>query len=336
VAIDRERRASLLGAKLRALVVAGWATEAATSGSLEGTFPGGATLRSGRLGWVLADDDAHRSLGPALAWARQQQVEELHVLVERDAGLLARRAGLFRRPATIWTISGAELHPADPEPTAEPRPPSEAARAAAVALHEAGLEVVEEHGEITGEVLGLEVARVVVDTDGSARVEVGVGRHDREAFAMLHAGREPADALHSVTQTVETHRRSGAPPHPLNRLGAPRWLRSRLIAEPGLVGAAELRPVEGILPRAGVEDTTPEAAVGVDPSGGPVVAVASTGIDLDLVPTAADLRLAHAPSARLVLVVPERDAHPATLALASALIDPAEVVALHGDWRGES
>jgi hypothetical protein len=66
------------------------------------------------------------------------------------------------------------------------------------------------------------------------------------------------------------------------------------------------------------------------------VAVASTGIDLDLLPTAADLRLAHAPSARLVVVVPERDAHPVTRALASSLVDPAEVVALPGDWRSES
>ncbi len=83
-----------------------------------------------------------------------------------------------------------------------------------------------------------------------------------------------------------------------------------------------------------MKDTTPEAAVGVDEAGRAIVVVTSTGIDLDLVPTAADLRSAHAPSARLVLVMPERDAHPVTRALASALVDPAEVVALPGDWRG--
>jgi hypothetical protein len=34
-----------------------------------------------------------------------------------------------------------------------------------------------------------------------------------------------------------------------------------------------------------------------------------------------------------LLVVPERDDHPATRALAQRLRNPAEVVALSGDWR---
>lgn len=37
-----------------------------------------------------------------------------------------------------------------------------------------------EGGELMGELLGLEVARVVVGDDGSAHVEAGVGRFDRE------------------------------------------------------------------------------------------------------------------------------------------------------------
>ena len=32
-------------------------------------------------------------------------------------------------------------------------------------------------------------------------------------------------------------------------------------------------------------------------------------------------------------MVPERDDHPVTRKLASALVDPAEVVAVPGDWR---
>ena len=69
------------------------------------------------------------------------------------------------------------------------------------------------------------------------------------------------------------------------------------------------------------------------PTGGPWWWWHRPGIDLGLVPMAADLRLAHAPGARLVLVVPERDAHPVTRRLAAALVEPAEVVALPGDWR---
>jgi hypothetical protein len=75
-------------------------------------------------------------------------------------------------------------------------------------------------------------------------------------------------------------------------------------------------------------------ALGKDEATGLEVVVAcSVGIHLDLVPAAADARLALAPEARLVLVVPERDAHPVTRALAERLQHPAHLVALPGDWR---
>jgi hypothetical protein len=74
-------------------------------------------------------------------------------------------------------------------------------------------------------------------------------------------------------------------------------------------------------------------ATGTSVDGHPVVVVASTGIDLDLVPFAADARLRTAPAARLVLAVPERDAHPVTQALAAALNRPAEVITVATDWR---
>jgi hypothetical protein len=59
----------------------------------------------------------------------------------------------------------------------------------------------------------------------------------------------------------------------------------------------------------------------------------SVGIDLDLVPTAAEMRALHAPGARLVLAVPARDDHPVTRRIASRLREPAEIVALPDDWR---
>ena len=51
----------------------------------------------------------------------------------------------------------------------------------------------------------------------------------------------------------------------------------------------------------------------------PVVVVCSTGIDLDLVPTAADCRRLYDPDAGLVIVIPEGDDHPVTLALGGGL-----------------
>ena len=57
--------------------------------------------------------------------------------------------------------------------------------------------------------------------------------------------------------------------------------------------------------------------------------VCSSGIDLDVVPWAADARAFLAsPEAELVIAVPERDASPVTVALAQALRNPARVVAL--------
>ena len=289
-------------------------------------------MARGSSGWVLIEDQPHRALGPALAWARQADVDELHVLVEHASGVLARRATAFHRPPTIWQIDGRAVTAAEPLPFGEPLTPSAEALAAADVLRRAGVDVVIEHGEVLGEIMGLEMARVVVDEHG-ARVEVGVGRHDREAFAMMHGDTPSPQALASVVDTVRRHRLAGAPPHPLNRLAAGQWLRWRLIGDPSSVGAAELRAVEGTVARSNVKDAVPAAAVGTDVDGRSVVVVCSTGIDLDLVPLAADVRMAHAPDARLVLVLPERDAHAVTRALAAALTEPADLVPLPEDWR---
>ncbi|MGZ4703732.1 MAG: hypothetical protein ACXWCM_02595 [Acidimicrobiales bacterium] len=332
MSLDPDRRRAALAAKLGALVAGRWPTDPATAERESSTNAAGATLREGSTGWVLLDERPERGLGAALGWARQQQVDDLHVLADDEAGVLARRAAEFARAPRVWSIQGRDLT----EASLAPFPPAVAlapeADAAAELLRGAGIDVVIEHGVVVGEVEGLEVARVVVDERG-ARVQVGVGRHDREAFAMLHGEVPTPEALASVIETVRGFRRAGAAPHPLNRLGAERWLRSRVIADPSIVGATDLVAVEGTLAREGVKDVVPAAAVGTGVDGAPVVAVASVGIDLDLVPTAADVRARYAPGARLVLVLPERDALATTRALAAALAEPAEIVTRPGDWR---
>jgi hypothetical protein len=77
----------------------------------------------------------------------------------------------------------------------------------------------------------------------------------------------------------------------------------------------------------------PACLVGEDADGRPVVVACSVGIDLDLVPTAAEIRQLHAPGARLLLAVPARDDHPVTRRIASRLRDAAEIVTLPDDWR---
>ena len=102
-------------------------------------------------------------------------------------------------------------------------------------IEAAGAVPVIEHGLLAGEVAGLEVCRVVVDPGtGQARLEVGVGAHDREAFQLVHGDVPTVEALSSVVAAVAEHRRPGAPPHPLNRLGAERLSVVDQVSDPRL------------------------------------------------------------------------------------------------------
>ena len=278
---------------------------------MAGTFPGGAAVTRGDEGWVLVVERPASSLGRVLVWADREGVATVNVLVDDPAaaGLLARRAAAFAPSPEIWLVEERRLRRAEAAPPPVPVEPPAAARRQVGLLEGAGVEVVAEHGEIRGEVLGLEVARVVVDEGdgggaGPARVEVGVGRHDRDAFTMVHGGVPTAEALARVVEKVRQHRQADAEAHPLGRLAAERWLRALLVADPAAVGATRLVPADPTIPREGVKDVAPAIAFGVDDAGRAVVVACSVGIDLDLVPAAADARLAHAPDGRLVVVVP--------------------------------
>jgi hypothetical protein len=324
----------LLAAKLRALVDAGFGP--AERAPLD--FPGGAGLVAPGVAWMLLDGPPLASFGPALVWAGRQGASEVHLLVDSDAGVLARRASCFAEPPVVWQVDGSSLTaavPAPPAPSIAPQPAAELAEL----LIDADLEVVVEDALVRGEVLGLEVARIVhgetstgTPIDGPL-LEVGVGHADRELTALLHAGLSPVDQLHRVVEIVRHHRRPDAERHPLNQLAPERWLRARLVAEPERVGLTRLRPIGPAVARPNLRDTAVAMALGERDDGSPVVVACSVGIDLDLVPAAADARLSAAPDAELLLVVPARDAHPVTRDLAARLARPAQVVALDGDWR---
>jgi len=284
-------------------------------------FPGGAALEGDDGVWVLTD-----SLGGALAIHRRTGgTGPLHVVAESNVGLLARRASQFAASPMVWTVAGTALERVEPAPFVPPPPLPPGVAAYADVLTAAGADPVVEHGRLVGEVLGLEVARVVVE-DGTPRLEVGVGRFDRDAHALLAMDEPTAARLQAVVELVRRYRRLDAEPHPLQRLALARWLRARLLAEPWLVGADHLAPLAPTVEAPDLRTPWPAPATGVDTEGRPLVVVASVGVDLDLVPAAADARLADGRDARLVLAVPARDAHPVTLALAAALAAPAEVV----------
>jgi hypothetical protein len=323
---DPARRSALLGLKLGALV-----RDHAGEGSVAaGVMVGGAALVRDGEAWVLADERPARALGPALAWMRQQGATALHLLAESDTGLLARRAEAFAVPVEVLRVEGRSLSPAEPVPLPVPPPLDPDLAALAGLIVDGGAEPVVEFGVLVGEVAGLEVCRAVRDPDrGVVRLEVGVGAADREMFQVLHGDVPPVEELRRVVDAVSPYRRPGAEPHALNRLAAERLLRWRLLQDPPLVGAAVLLPGQPPYPRANLKDPVPCVARGEAPDGRPLVVVCSTGVDLDLVPYAADARLADARlDISLVLAVPERDAHAVTRALADLLVEPAVLVAV--------
>jgi hypothetical protein len=332
--IEPGRLSSLLSAKLGALVRAQWGDVDAEPAD----FPGGAALIAGTTGWLLLDTSPLAALGPALVWADRRELAEVNLLVEADAGLVARRAQLFTRPPAIWAVDGRTLAAASPASPREPVTPEPAPDLAEL-LVDADIEVVVEDGIVRGEVLGLEVARIVHGTTTSGTpidepvLEVGVGHADREMTAVVHGTLPSAAQLARVVDIVRAQRRVDAPRHPLNQLAPERWLRARLIADPSRIGLASLRAAPPAVPRPNLRDPAIAIAVGADADGREVVVACSVGVHLDLVPAAADARLALAPDADLRLVVPARDAHPVTAALAERLVRPAHLVPLEGDWR---
>jgi len=332
MALDPDRRSALLASRLRTLAQSRWEV---ADGARAGAFPEGASLSDGERCWVLVEDGGERRLGGALAVARRAGVSELHLIVtdQRAGAVVARRASTFAVPPQVWWAQSRELTAVAPALVATDPAPAPEAELYRPLLRAAGLDPVVEGANLVGELLGLEVARVVVADDGSAHVEAGVGRFDREVGAMMFAELGEADALARAVDIVARYRTHGAPRHPLNQLVLERWLRAVVIACPSVVGASELRAVGSALPRRNLTEEGVATAVGVHETGVEVVVCCSTGVYLDLVPTAADDRLTHAPGARLVLAVPERDAVAVTVDLAAQLASPAEVVAVPGDWQ---
>jgi hypothetical protein len=344
MSLDPARREALLNAKLAALVRENGPGRDWLSSANSLSLGADVVLHDDTAGiaWVLLDADHLRGLGRALTWATAHAVAQLHLFVDEAdapdvAGHLARRAGLLSLPdgaPDIWSVQGRDARRAAPS-TVEPAPSSHGREADALAtfLRENDVEVVTEHTCVIGEVVGLEVARTVHADDG-VRLEVGVGRHDREAAELLHGRRDPREALPAVAALVRSHRSIGAPSHPLNRLAPQRWLLRHLVEHPALIGLASLEPVVGPLPRGAVDDVVPAFGVGRDVDGTPVVVATSVGVDIDVVPAALDAWAQHAPEARLLVVVPERDALPSLQRVAALAITSVEIVTVPDGWRG--
>ncbi|HVM06947.1 MAG TPA: hypothetical protein VM345_00665 [Acidimicrobiales bacterium] len=330
--IDPSRRENLLKAKLRGLVRSRWASALTTA--RDGGLPGGAALLAGDTAWALGEDEPGRSLGPALAWARKNGASQLHLLVAADAGTLARRAGRFSMPTTVWQIVGTELAEVDPEPLPPEPPLAEGADAFRGLLERAGTDPVVEHGILRGEILGLEVARIVDDEHG-VHLEVGVGKHDREAHKEARGTSQGLDALFEVVRTVAEYRRPGKEGHEAFHLAPERWLRTVVMHKPELVDAepGSLEPVSSPVFRSDLRRPAPAPLRGTTTAGRPLLVVCSVGLDLDVMSGTADAYEADGREPELVLCIPASDAYPAIRDLAALHVPPARVVTVPSDWR---
>ena len=284
---DLERRSRLLALKLRALVREHLGLASDPEGTPE-AFGLGAAFVTSDATWVLIDGESSRALGPVLAWTSRFE-KPVHLLVERDSGIIARRAQFFTSSITVWHVNDRSLLPA----VAEPHLPIVEAKPEHVAMMDliasSGADALIEHGIVVGEVRGLEMCRVVDDnTTGESRLEVGMGVNDREAFAMVHGELPKEEALRNVIEAVAVHRELDAMVHPFNQFGAERMHRWRALNDPASIGFADLSPADPPVRRTNLKDAVPCVALGTTLNGEASVAVFVQGVDLDVVPFAVD------------------------------------------------
>ena len=285
--VDTERRSRLLALKLRALIREHLGLSGDPDGRVEVFAPGAAFITNDAV-WLLIDGNAARALGGVLAWGTKFELP-IHLVVENDSGLLARRAALFDVDITVWHADERVLLPA----LAEPHLPTTQAKPEHLAFTEliqsSGADALVEHGIVVGEVRGLEMCRVVDDVvSGVARLEVGMGVNDREAFAMVHGELPTEQALRNVIDAVAIHREPGTNVHPFNQFGAERMHRWRALQDPTSIGFSRLDPVDPPVKRTNLKDAVPCAAIGSTDSGNLSAAVFVHGVDLDVVPFAVD------------------------------------------------
>jgi len=253
-----------------------------------------------------------------LWWARRSPGVPLHLVGEPSLSRVTRR--LTGLDVAVWEVSGGEVRRSEPEAPAPRSTVPAAHETFAAVIERCGAEPVREHGVLSGEVLGLEVCRIVGGDE--PRLDVGVGAIDRETYGLVHAGRDPEESLREVVASVRALRAGGDGGHPFARLAAARLLRCHVLAQPSTVGAAALSPAEPPHPRGGLTIDEPCVATGTAIDGGPLVVVCAAGADPGAVPFAIDARLRESPGARLVVAVRAGNVT-ATMSALAAMVRPA-------------
>ncbi|MCZ7631181.1 MAG: hypothetical protein M5U19_19995 [Microthrixaceae bacterium] len=269
---------------------------------------------------MLQEDVTPGSFAAALVHASRQQVDRLVLYADKGAALAARLEQWFRpeegsasSPSVeVRFVDGSGSEPAAPEPMPVVLPGPAGADPLLERLRSAGLEVVLEQGEWRGELLGLEVARVVrwppeTGGDGELHIEPGVGRFDRDAAAAMHQGESPDEGLRRASawcrSTASRALRSIPSACSRGHAGCARW-RWRRQSRSARPTWRRLRPPS--LPTASVTNARP-GALGRTTAGVPVLVVFGAGSALELLAVAADTRELHLPAGLLRVVLAPKD-----------------------------
>ena len=364
MALSPEQRHSLLTAKVRALVAGTWRSDASGPRSIEACetlpFMAGAGLLdpATNTAWLLVDEsrverdpmDAATTaaplprgwLGGAIVAATRKGIGELHILADHLTGDDARRATYFKLQPQLWQVVGRSVHAVSATPFVMPPEPSAVEMLFVEVIEASGAEAVVDHGVLKAEVLGLEVGRVTLDEDDVPHLDVGVGRHDQLAQAMMYGTAQVDESLRVAVAAVRKFRNREAGSHPANQLSPERWLRTLVPDRPFLAG---FRPAENASFAfvAGTEPVRlkhPSPAIALvdfldHTTGLPKQGVlgVSVGVDLDAVAYAADAREFYRPDSDLYLMWPEGSNVDAMMLLAQSLRTPVQWSNVPNDWR---
>lgn len=292
----------------------------------------GASVVAGDQSWTYARQMSAGVLGTAVVWSNANGASVANVITDQADGPLAYVASGFAEPRpVIWHAIERSLHLVDAVEPTIPAPPDCVEHMAVLA--NADLDVVADHGVWIGEINGLEVARVG-ERDGTCAIDIGVGAYDQFAMSALNVDTGEAESLARVVSMVRPFRERGAEPHPIGRLVRSRWLRAEIVRSPDVIGLESVDPIPLLIPRPGLVESQPAAALGYRSDGTKVLVVCSTGIDLGVAETAAGLIRYHGPN-EVVVAMPPRDHHPRIVESLDALSVPAVLAPLIGEWSDE-
>lgn len=325
--LDPARRAGL--ERARALSIAQERFDVETEGAAVDAAPFGVAVRRGDVAVIVSAVDDLSVLGGALVWLDRNPVAAAYLVVEHHAGVHARRAAELAPELAVHELAGSDIRSAEAAPVGDPYPVPDDVAPLVAMIERSGAQAVVEDGIVRAEVAGLEVGRVVTGPAGST-FEVGVGRFDREAGALLHSDRPVEPTLVETIEMVRAHRVAGAVAHPVNRIGRERWLRDMVRADPALAGVVDPVLVEPIPPRTSLLRAAAAGLLASD-GGRRVLVVCGVGVELDLVPATADLVLVHRPD-EVRFVLPVRDRLPFLDRLSARLSVPVSFADIAVPW----